>query len=45
VRPGPPVEKDDKLGVRVLYVWENPKADEPTVRAEEVIRYQEISMQ
>ena len=43
VRKGAPVEKDDKLGVRVMYVWENPKADEPTVRAEEVLRYRDAS--
>jgi len=43
VRKGAPVEKDEKLGVRVMYVWENPKADEPTVRAEEVLRYKDTS--
>jgi hypothetical protein len=39
VRPGPSVERDDKLGTRILFVWKNPKADEPTLRAEEILRY------
>jgi len=43
VRKGAPVEKDEKLGTRIMFVWENPKADEPTLRAEEVMRYKDAT--
>ena len=42
VRKGEPVEKDEKLGVRIMFVWENPKADDPVFRAEEVMSYQTV---
>jgi hypothetical protein len=45
VRKGEPVEKDEKLGVRVMFVWENPKADDPAFRAEEVMSYQSDATQ
>jgi hypothetical protein len=43
VRKGSPVENDDKLGKRIMYVWENPKADEPTLHAEEVLSWKDAT--
>jgi hypothetical protein len=43
VRKGSPVENDDKLGKRIMFVWENPKADEPTLRAEEVLTWKDAT--
>jgi hypothetical protein len=43
VRPGAPVEEDPKLGKRIMFVWENPKADEPTLRAEEVMSWKDAT--
>lgn len=43
MRPGTPVEDDPKLGKRIMFVWENPKADEPTLRAEEVLSWKDAT--
>ena len=43
VRLGPPVDDDPKLGKRIMFVWENPKADEPTLRAEEVVGWKDAT--